>query len=126
MHIVLKMKVFTNGCFDPLKPHHLKYLNEASKIGELIVGINSDKSVERIKKKPVESEKIRLNSIKFIVFVKEAYLFEEDTPIELIKKIKPDIYVKGGDYTIETINQELRKFLEESNIKIKFTKKYRK
>jgi len=119
------MKVFTNGCFDPFSSWHLEYLEEASKMGRLIVGVNSDKSMERIKKKSLISESERLKTIQNLIFVKEAYLFEEDTPIELIKKIKPDLYVKGGDYTIETINQELRKFLD-GKIKIKFTKKYRK
>lgn len=119
------MIIFTNGCFDPLNKWHLEYLKEASELGELIVGVNSDKSIESIRKKSSSSEIERLNAIKELIFVKEAILFEENTPIELIKKIKPDLYVKGGDYTIETINQELRKFLD-GKIKIKFTKKYRK
>ena len=107
-----KMKIFTNGCFDPLSSWHLKYLEEASKMGGLIVGVNSDKSMERIKKKPLIPESERLKIIQNLMSVKKAILFEEDTPIELIKNlvIKPDLYVKGGDYTIETINQKLRKF----------------
>lgn len=120
------MKVFTNGCFDPLSRWHRKYLEDANNLGDLIVGINSDKSMERIKRKPIFKEQERLQKILALRFVKQAIIFKEDTPIELIKKINPDYYVKGGDYTIETINQELRKFLERKKIIIKFTKRYSK
>lgn len=120
------MKIFTNGCFDPLSSWHRKYLEEASKMGELIVGVNSDKSMERIKRKPLNSENERLRALRSLREVNVAVIFKEDNPIELIKRVKPDIYVKGGDYTIETIDQELRKFLEKEKIKIKFTKKYEK
>jgi len=125
MLTVHKMIIFTNGCFDPLNSWHLKYLKDASRMGDLIVGVNSDMSMESIKKKPTNSEQDRLNAIRSLSFVKKAILFEEYNPIKLIQRIKPDLYVKGGDYTIETIDQELRRFLD-GKIKVKFTKRYPK
>lgn len=98
--------VFTNGCFDILHKGHVKYLSEAKKFGDiLIVGINSDLSVKKIKgdKRPIiplESRIEVLNAIKPVDFV---ILFEEETPLNIISLIKPDVHVKGGDYTIESL-----------------------
>ena len=97
-----KKIVFTNGCFDILHVGHIRLLNDAKKLGDiLVVGINSDFSIKKLKGKDrpinIESDrKIILESLKAVDFV---FIFEEDTPLNLIKKIKPNILVKGGDYS---------------------------
>jgi len=101
-----KKIVFTNGCFDILHVGHIRLLNDAKKLGDiLVVGINSDFSIKKLKGKDrpinIESDrKIILESLKAVDFV---FLFEEDTPLNLIKKIKPNILVKGGDYSESNI-----------------------
>jgi D-beta-D-heptose 7-phosphate kinase/D-beta-D-heptose 1-phosphate adenosyltransferase len=98
--------VFTNGCFDLLHPGHLRYLAQARDLGNfLIVGLNSDASVKQLKgpKRPIQNEKIRAEFLAALHIVDAVVIFEEDTPIELIKHLKPDILVKGGDYTPETV-----------------------
>lgn len=101
-----KIIVFTNGCFDILHVGHITYLKKASELGDvLVVGVNSDASVQRLKgeKRPVnnlEDRKLILESLEFVDF---AIPFEEDTPLDLIKAINPDILVKGGDYQINEI-----------------------
>ena len=101
-----KKIVFTNGCFDILHSGHIKYLFDAKKLGDLlVVGLNSDSSVKRIKgsKRPINNLQDRfdvlsaLNSVDFVI------PFDEDTPYDLIKKVNPDILVKGGDYKKEDI-----------------------
>jgi len=93
--------IFTNGCFDIIHFGHIHLLKSAKALGKkLIVGINSDSSVKKLKgpNRPVNNQNVRLAQIKALPYVDEAYIFEEDTPYELIKKVKPDIIVKGGDY----------------------------
>ena len=98
--------VFTNGCFDVLHIGHLSYLEEAKKLGNiLILGLNSDNSIKRLKgdKRPINNLNDRiifLNKLDFIDFIVP---FDEDTPINIIKLIQPDILVKGGDYTTESV-----------------------
>lgn len=94
--------VFTNGCFDIIHIGHIKYLKEAKTLGEiLIIGLNSDSSVQRLKgvHRPIITEDERAEILDTLKPVDYVVIFEEDTPIELIKIIKPDILVKGGDYT---------------------------
>ena len=98
--------VFTNGCFDILHPGHIHILDQAKSYGDrLIVGLNSDESIKRLKgpTRPKVSQKDRLRILSSIKFVDYAILFEEDTPLKLIKKIKPNILVKGGDYNSDDI-----------------------
>lgn len=101
-----KKIVFTNGCFDILHLGHIKYLEQAKKMGDvLIIGVNSDSSVKMLKgeNRPINSEFDRaylLNSLKCVDYT---IVFKEETPYELIKLIQPDILVKGGDYKIENI-----------------------
>jgi len=101
-----KKIVFTNGCFDILHPGHVKYLAMAKGYGDkLVVGLNSDRSVRRIKgeKRPIFGQKERsfvLASLESVDFVT---VFDEDTPEDLIKKVRPDILVKGGDWDIGSI-----------------------
>ena len=101
-----KKIVFTNGCFDILHIGHAKYLKESKKFGDiLIVGVNSDSSVKKLKgpNRPINNEIDRallLNELKSVDYV---VIFEEESPINLLNIIKPDIYTKGADYTLETL-----------------------
>jgi len=101
-----KKIVFTNGCFDLLHWGHVKYLQDAKKKGDiLVVGINSDSSVKRIKekKRPVVNEKDRLRLVAALESVDYVVLFKEDTPLKIIKFIKPDVLVKGADWNKNNI-----------------------
>ncbi len=98
--------VFTNGCFDILHVGHVRYLKEARAQGDiLVVGVNTDKSVRKLKGpgRPVQNESARAEILSALESVSFTVLFDEDTPIELIREIRPDVLVKGGDYKIETI-----------------------
>jgi D-beta-D-heptose 7-phosphate kinase/D-beta-D-heptose 1-phosphate adenosyltransferase len=98
--------VFTNGCFDVIHKGHIELLKFCRSLGDLVVvGVNSDKSVKRLKgqSRPVNSEKDRVEILKAIKYVDYVHIFEESTPFNLIKKIQPDIIVKGGDYNKEDV-----------------------
>jgi D-glycero-beta-D-manno-heptose 1-phosphate adenylyltransferase len=98
--------VFTNGCFDLLHAGHVQYLAEAKNIGQkLIVGLNSDASVKRLKgeNRPINDENTRSKIMAALMMVDAVVIFDEETPFELIQLIQPDVLVKGGDYTIENI-----------------------
>ena len=98
--------VFTNGCFDILHLGHVDYLSKAADLGDvLIIGLNTDDSVSRIKgeKRPVQDQRSRSHVMASLKFVDYVILFNESTPYELIKFINPDILVKGGDYNVEEI-----------------------
>lgn len=97
---------FTNGCFDILHPGHLSVLEAAkSRCDRLIVGLNSDASVKRLKgeSRPINGAAARAQVLNALSIVDAVVIFEEDTPTELISELAPDLLVKGGDYTIETI-----------------------
>ena len=101
-----KTFAFTNGCFDILHPGHLYSLAETAKEADyLIVGLNSDASVKRLKgpDRPINSTERRAIVLANLVLVDAVIVFEEDTPLELISSLLPDVLVKGGDYTIDTI-----------------------
>lgn len=101
-----KKVVFTNGCFDILHSGHVQYLEEARSCGDfLIVGINSDSSVKRLKgaNRPINNEEERALILSGLEAVNMVILFQEDTPYELIKAVQPDILVKGGDWSVEQI-----------------------
>ena len=98
--------VFTNGCFDILHFGHIEYLAKAAELGDvLVIGMNSDSSVHRIKgeSRPINDEHSRSMVLASLEFVTAVVLFDEETPYELIKTIQPDILVKGKDYKIEEI-----------------------
>ncbi|PIP53621.1 MAG: D-glycero-beta-D-manno-heptose 1-phosphate adenylyltransferase [Bacteroidetes bacterium CG23_combo_of_CG06-09_8_20_14_all_32_9] len=98
--------VFTNGCFDILHRGHIEYLAKAAQFGDvLIIGLNSDESVSRLKGKnrPIQDEESRALVLASMLFVDVVVIFREDTPYNLIKIIKPDVLVKGGDYSLENI-----------------------
>ncbi len=100
-----KRIVFTNGCFDILHIGHVRYLNEAKKLGDiLIVAINSDCSTKRLKpKRPIIPEDQRAEMLASIEMVDYITVFYDDTPINVIKELKPDVLVKGGDWQKEDI-----------------------
>lgn len=98
--------VFTNGCFDILHAGHAQYLQQAKEIGDiLIVGINSDSSVKKLKgdERPINSQKERAYLLACLEFVDHVVIFNEETPYNLIKAIVPDYLVKGGDWKPEDI-----------------------
>jgi rfaE bifunctional protein nucleotidyltransferase chain/domain len=104
--VIGKTVAFTNGCFDILHQGHLFSIAQAAKEADyLIVGINSDASVKRLKgpERPINSTESRALVMANLVLVDAVVVFEEDTPYELITTLLPDVLVKGGDYTIETI-----------------------
>jgi rfaE bifunctional protein nucleotidyltransferase chain/domain len=101
-----KKIVFTNGCFDILHLGHVDYLSKAADLGDvLIVGVNSDASVSRLKGpgRPINDEKSRASIVAALRFVSGVVVFDEATPYDLIDLIKPDVLVKGADYTVEQI-----------------------
>lgn len=101
-----KRIVFTNGCFDVLHIGHSRYLEEASHMGDiLIIGLNTDSSVQKVKgpKRPIMKEHERAEMLSSLGFVDYVVLFDEFTADALIGEIKPDVYVKGGDYRVEDI-----------------------
>tara|TARA_Y100000592_G_C5196663_1_gene188610 strand:+ start:89 stop:478 length:390 start_codon:yes stop_codon:yes gene_type:complete len=97
--------IFTNGCFDVLHRGHLELLAYCSSLGRVVVGINSDESIRRLKgsSRPIICEKDRKFHLECLRFVDEVLIFSEDTPYNLIKNVKPDIIVKGDDYNIQTV-----------------------
>ena len=98
--------VFTNGCFDILHAGHVRYLSKARSFGDcLVLGLNSDASVRRIKgpSRPINNEQDRAEVVGALGCVDYVVIFDEPTAEELITKVHPDVYVKGGDYTLETL-----------------------
>jgi len=101
-----KTIAFTNGVFDILHEGHIAVLSKAASFADiLIVGINSDASVKKIKgeDRPVNNENSRALILASLIMVDDIVIFEEETPVEIIKLIQPDVLVKGGDYTLDTI-----------------------
>ena len=104
--VLEKTIAFTNGVFDILHPGHIFSLSQAAKEADyLIVGVNSDDSVKRLKgnSRPINQQDTRALMLASLIIIDAVIIFEEDTPLELINAIKPDVLVKGGDYTIEQI-----------------------
>lgn len=101
-----KKIVFTNGCFDLLHRGHIDYLSKAADLADvLLIGVNTDASVQRLKGKsrPLQDEQSRLILLASLSFVDAVILFDEDTPYDLIQLVQPDILVKGADYKAEDI-----------------------
>lgn len=101
-----KKVVFTNGCFDLLHVGHVRYLKEAKRLGDiLVVALNTDASVKRLKgpERPVQLENDRAEILAALECVDYTCLFDEDTPEKIIKAIRPDVLVKGGDWKVEQI-----------------------
>ncbi|MBU6204805.1 MAG: D-glycero-beta-D-manno-heptose 1-phosphate adenylyltransferase [Bacteroidetes bacterium] len=105
-HFKSEPVVFTNGCFDLLHKGHIHSLTEAVSFGKhLVIGLNSDESIRRIKKdgRPIQDQTSRALVLAALSCTDAIIIFNEDTPLELIRAIKPEVLVKGGDYTRETI-----------------------
>ena len=101
-----KRIVFTNGCFDLLHPGHARYLRAAKRLGDLlVVGLNSDASVRRLKgaSRPLVPQRDRCEVVAALEMVDYVVVFGEDTPYELIKQVQPDVLVKGGDWKPDDI-----------------------
>ncbi len=100
-----KKMIFTNGCFDILHVGHVELLNYCATLGVVVVGLNSDLSVSRLKGKgrPINTAQDRKFMLLNLRSVSEVVIFDEDTPLELIKHLKPDIIVKGGDYSASAV-----------------------
>ena len=100
------MLIFTNGCFDILHVGHLQYLEQSKNLGDrLVVGLNSDASVRRLKgpSRPVNNQADRKRMLQALRCVDEVVIFDEDTPYDLIVSLQPDVVTKGGDYVAEDI-----------------------
>jgi len=113
--------VWTNGCFDILHEGHVSCLERARQLGDaLVVGVNSDSSVRSIKGagRPVNPERERARAVSALSCVDYAVIFDDLTTVRLLKLLRPDVYAKGGDYTIDTINQEERAVVESYGGKI--------
>ena len=98
--------VFTNGVFDIIHPGHMTYLAEAAGLGQrLIVGVNTDESVRRLKgdSRPIMPLEARMKLLASLFFVDGVVAFDGDTPLDIIKVLKPDVLVKGGDYSVDEI-----------------------
>lgn len=98
--------VFTNGCFDILHRGHVEYLAAARKLGaSLVIGLNSDASVRLLKgaDRPINGQDDRAAVLLALAAVSEVVLFDEPTPLALIERIRPDVYVKGGDYDMDSL-----------------------
>lgn len=111
----------TNGCFDILHVGHVRYLQKTKSLADFsIVMLNSDKSVKLIKgeSRPINNERDRAEILTALNCVDYVVLFEEKSPAELLEKIKPDIYTKGADYTLETLPE--RGIVERNGIKVEF------
>lgn len=107
--------VWTNGCFDLLHAGHIRYLRQAKELGDLlIVGLNSDRSVAQWKSpdRPFVPQEYRLEVLAAIRYVDYVVVFDERSPVRLLRLLQPDVYVKGGDYTIDTIDQTERRVVE--------------
>ena len=102
----MKKVVFTNGCFDLLHEGHVSLIKYAKSLGdELVVGLNSDYSIQKIKglNRPINNQSIRKLILESFRDIDKVILFDDETPYELIKEIKPDLLVKGGDYKSDQI-----------------------
>ena len=109
-----KPVVFANGCFDLLHPGHISLLEYCSTVGYVVVGLNSDASVKRLKgqSRPILNQELRAYALRACRFVDEVHVFDEDTPLDLIEKLRPDFIVKGSEFVkSEVIGSHLAEVL---------------
>ena len=113
--------VATNGCFDLLHVGHVTYLEQARNQGDcLVVGINGDQSVRTLKGegRPINGQENRALVLAALESVNAVFIFQEVRAVDFLQQVQPDVYVKGGDYTLETLNQEERKAVEQGGGRI--------
>lgn len=118
-----KKLVATNGCFDLLHLGHVTYLEAARNLGDaLLVGVNGDSGVQRLKGagRPINEEHDRAAVLAALASVDGVFIFPELRAVQFLSRARPDIYVKGGDYTLETIDQEERRAVEQAGGRIVF------
>ena len=116
-----KKLVVTNGCFDILHLGHVTYLESARNLGDaLLIGVNGDDAARQLKGKgrPVNSEADRAAVLAALASVDDVCIFADKTATKFLSAARPDIYVKGGDYTLDTLNQEERRMIESAGGKI--------
>lgn len=121
LHQSGKTVVVTNGCFDILHVGHVRYLQKTKSFADyMIVLLNSDKSVHSIKgpTRPINNEQDRAEVLNALACVDYVVMFDEDSPASLIDEIKPDVYTKGADYTMETLPEA--DIMRKNNIKVEF------
>lgn len=121
LHQSGKTVVVTNGCFDILHVGHVRYLQKTKSFADyMIVLLNSDKSVRNIKgpTRPINNEQDRAEVLNALACVDYVVMFDEDSPANLIDEIKPDVYTKGADYTMETLPEA--DIIRKNNIKVEF------
>lgn len=121
LHQSGKTVVVTNGCFDILHVGHVRYLQKTKSFADyMIVLLNSDKSVRNIKgpTRPINNEQDRAEVLNALACVDYVVMFDEDSPASLIDEIKPDVYTKGADYTMETLPEA--DIMRKNNIKVEF------
>lgn len=111
--------IATNGCFDIVHIGHIRYLQKAKTFGDiLVVGVNSDDSVKRLKgeSRPINNESVRAEFLAALECIDIVSIFDEDTASSFLKKVKPSIYIKGGDYSLENLPE--RETIEALNISL--------
>lgn len=113
LHLTGKRIVFTNGCYDMYHTGHARSFVEAKKQGQiLVVGVNSDKSLREYKgRMPLMHQKERAEMVAYHEAVDVVVIFDDD-PLQILKWLRPAVWVKGGDYTLDTVNQKQKKFVE--------------
>ncbi|MCH2176408.1 MAG: adenylyltransferase/cytidyltransferase family protein [Lentisphaeria bacterium] len=114
---------FTNGCFDIMHAGHANYLQRASEQGDfLVVGVNSDESLRKLKgpTRPIVQERYRAEMLAALACVDAVVIFNTDNSCSLIEALRPNIYVKGGDYTLDTINQDEADLIRKYRIDARF------
>jgi rfaE bifunctional protein nucleotidyltransferase chain/domain len=119
--------VATNGCFDMLHPGHLFLLEEARQFGKtLVVGVTGDAAIRALKgpARPVMPERDRVLMLCNLEAVSRVCVFPEVNAVAFLKRCRPDIYIKGGDYTFETLNQEERRLLEQNGVRIEIVPRF--
>ena len=110
--------VWTNGCFDILHRGHIELLSYCKSLGHVVVGINSDESVKRLKgdSRPINNQEDRAFLLRSLKYVDEVLIFDEDTPYKAIRKVGPSLIVKGGDYDEDTKDPEDSKYIIGSDL----------
>jgi rfaE bifunctional protein nucleotidyltransferase chain/domain len=114
--------VFTNGCFDLLHPGHVGYLEMARELGDyLVVGLNADASVRKLKgpSRPINPEAARARVLAGLACVDHVVVFRSRRVTPLLRRLRPEVYVKGGDYTLDTLDQEERRAVEKAGGRVR-------